>query len=376
MVEATPALQEAYPLPALLPAHEFGKVLDFLNGRPLAGFDAATEPGNDTLRLADVTAKNIYTSGLHLEPIEDVVADVSDMRHFRLVGMTMKPQEPQLDRDWSGERIVPQIRFIYQLINPRDPEHVFEQLFLHLKWDVVDRLADEATRAAQRRHFMTRLDRLTQAREAGDGDAALRAFIDEFTNARPVHAVSFGSSLTGTWIFGNLERDNATRELRPLRTVRSGIDYGFYSSVYDNDLLRAEIGKASGERKAELEAVLEFANRRDVPRSEAPGRARSTLQHASHALNAIRCPAATACTCRSMTGSTVRSRLRPSSPSISSMRLTRNSKAMCRSGSWGNDEQARRLGASMRASYLPQFAHFLESLAWTARPSRELSTSW
>ena len=258
VVEATPGLQEAYPLPALLPAHEFRKVLDFMNGRPLAGFDAASEPGNDTLRLADVTEKNIYTSGLHLEPIKDVVADVSNMRHFRLVGMTIKPQEAQLDGDWSGERIVPQIRFVYQLTNPRSPEHVFEQLFLHLKWDVVDRLADEPTRAEQLRAFMNEVDRLTQARDSG-GWRCRTPHLHRGVHESPSGARGrrSASSLTGTWIFGNLERDNATGEFRRSAQFGQGIDYGFYSSVYDNDLLRAEIGKASGKRKAELEAVLE-----------------------------------------------------------------------------------------------------------------------
>jgi hypothetical protein len=257
VVEATPSLQADFPLHALLKPDEFGKVLEFLQGRPFSEFDAAAEPGSDVLRLADVTSKNVYTSGLAMEPIRDVVADVSNMENFRLVGMTMKPQEPQLDPSWAGERIVPQIRFTYQLINPRDPNHAYEQLFLHLKWDVVDRRAGEAIRAGQHRTFLRRLDSLTRAREDSAGDDGLDDFIGDFTKARPVHAVSFGSSLTGTWIFGNLERDSATRELRALRTIRQGIDYGFYSSVFDTDLLRGEIARAAGGRKEELQAVLD-----------------------------------------------------------------------------------------------------------------------
>jgi hypothetical protein len=129
IVEATPALQTSFPLGALLDADSFGRTLQFLSGRPFPGFDAGTEPGNDTLRLSDVTSKNVYTAGLALEPIRDVVADVSDTGYYKLVGMTLKPEEPQLDRSWSGERIVPQIRFVYQLMNPRDPSHAVEQLF-------------------------------------------------------------------------------------------------------------------------------------------------------------------------------------------------------------------------------------------------------
>lgn len=257
VVEATPALQRDFPLGAMLDADGFGKVLQFLNGRPFPGFDVGTEPGNDILRLSDVTSKNVYTSGLALESIRDVVADVSNTDHFRLVGMTLKPEEPQLDRSWSGERIVPQIRFVYQLTSPRDPSHAFEQLFFHLKWDVVDRIADETTRAEQQRHFLNRLDELTRARENGAGEEALRDFIRDFTTARQVHSVSFSSSLTGTWIFGNLERESTTGELLPLRTIRNGIDYGLYSSVHDTDLLRAEIARATGDRKEQLRRVLD-----------------------------------------------------------------------------------------------------------------------
>jgi hypothetical protein len=257
VVEATPALQTQFPLGALLDVDAFGKTLQFLNGRPFAEFDAEAEPGRDTLRLSDVSSKNVYTSGLALEPIRDVVADVSDPDHFKLVGMTLKPEEPQLDRSWSSERIVPQIRFVYQLMNPRDPRHAVEQLFFHLKWDVVDRVADEATRGKQQQYFMGRLDELTRTREDRVGGDVLRGFIREFTTARPVQSVSFSSSLTGTWIFGNLERDSATGELLPLRTIRNDIDYGFYSSVYDTDLLRAEIARATGDRKEQLRRVLD-----------------------------------------------------------------------------------------------------------------------
>jgi hypothetical protein len=257
LVEADAKLQTDYPLKKLLKPDEFGKVLAFMNGAPFPGYDASKEPGKDVLRLADVTGTNIYTSGLKLEPIKNVVDDVTNMDHFRLVGMTLKPQEPHLDKDWTGERIVPQIRFVFQLINPRDPAHVYENLFLHLKWDTADRLADDKTRAEQQSYFLKRVDEVTKARESGGGEAELRALIREFTQARPVHSLSFSSSLTGTWIFGNIERDNTTRELIPMKTIRQGIDYGYYSSVFDTDLLREEIAKAEGERKTELQKTLD-----------------------------------------------------------------------------------------------------------------------
>jgi hypothetical protein len=257
LVEADAKLQTDYPLKKLLKPDEFGKVLDFMNGAPFPGYDGAKEPGKDVLRLADVTSTNIYTSGLKLEPIKNVVDDVTNMVHFRLVGVTLKPQEPHLDKDWTGERIVPQMRFVFQLINPRDPAHVYENLFLHLKWDTADRVADDKTRAEQQSYFLKRVDEVTKARESGDGEAELRALIREFTQARPVHSISFSSSLTGTWIFGNIERDNKTRELTPMKTIRQGIDYGYYSSVFDTDLLREEIAKAQEPRKTELQKTLD-----------------------------------------------------------------------------------------------------------------------
>jgi len=272
VVESTPRMQADYALKALLKPAEFDKVLDYLNGKPTPDFDPASEPGNDVLRLSDVTSTNIYTHGRDLQPIRNVVADVSNMDNFRLVGMTIKPQEPQLDHAWEGERIVPQIRFVYQMMNPEKPDTPVEQLFLHLKYDVVDRLADEATREEQQRYFLARVDELTKARENGGGEEETKEFIEEFTQARPVHSIQFSSTLTGVWLFGNLERDNLTRELQAVRTVRHGIDYGFYSSVYDTDQLRAEAASATGARKKELEdaiAALTPTTFRDPKRQDA-----------------------------------------------------------------------------------------------------------
>lgn len=257
VVEGTPDLQKQLPLRALLSADEFRQTLDFIDGKPFEGFDPESEPGNDTLRLSDVTAKNVYTSGLSTRPIRDVAADISNIDNFRLVAMTMKPYEPQLDTAWEGERIIPQIRFNFQMADPDNPDNVVEQLFFHLKWDVVDRMASEEARAEQHRYFLQRLDALTKARESGGGEEELRAFIREFTTARAVHSVSFSSSLTGVWIFGNLERDSASGKLEAIPTVRHGIDYGVYSSVYDTDLLRAELAEASGGRKDELQKALD-----------------------------------------------------------------------------------------------------------------------
>ena len=85
VIEATPETQAAFPLASILKGDEFRKLLSFWSGQPTADFDAEKEPGRDTFRLSDVTQANVYTSGLYIENIKDVVSDVSDPGHFKLV---------------------------------------------------------------------------------------------------------------------------------------------------------------------------------------------------------------------------------------------------------------------------------------------------
>src|SRR6202000_3249349 len=172
--------------------------LNFWSGKPTPDFDPAKEPGHDTLRLSDVTTANVYTSGLHLEKIQDVVGDVGDPRHFRLVAMSIKPYERQDAIAWSGLRVVPQIRFVYQLMDPRQPDRPLEQLYLHLKWDVVDRLASADVQKKQHLDFLARVDELTRAREtqAANREELLQKFIADFTTARPIEQLAFSSSLS------------------------------------------------------------------------------------------------------------------------------------------------------------------------------------
>lgn len=260
VVEATPQTQATFPLSAALKPDEFEKLLNFWSGKPTADYDPEKEPGRDTFRLSDVTPVNVYTSGLQIENIKNVASDVSDPKHFRLVAMSIKPYEKQDDIAWQGLRVVPQIRFVYQLMDPRQPDRPLEQLYLHLKWDVVDRLASIDVQQTQHREFLRRVDELTHAREthAPDREELLQKFIADFTSARPVEQVAFSSSLSGIWVFGALSRDqNPARELLPIRIVRNGIDVGYYSSIYDNDLFREEAQKATGARKQELEQALD-----------------------------------------------------------------------------------------------------------------------
>ena len=260
VVEATPEMQAAYPLSSLLKADDFGKLLNFWSGKPTADFDPDKEPGHDTFRLSDVTPVNVYTSGLHLENIKDVKGDVSDVSHFKLVAMTIKPYERQEDMSWDGVRVVPQIRFVYQLMDPRQPDRPLEQLYLHLKWDVVDRLASADVQKQQHLEFLHRVDELTHAREtkAENCEELLHKFIADFTSVRPVEQVAFSSSLTGIWVFGMMSRDmNRARDLLPIHIVRDGVDVGYYSTMFDNDVFRDEADKATGVRKQELQQVLD-----------------------------------------------------------------------------------------------------------------------
>ena len=255
----TDAVRADLGLERMLSADDFGKLLAFISGKPTPDFDPASEPGHDTLNLADVTPRFIYTSGLEIEPIRDARADVSDPSHFKLVGVTFKPYEMTDDLAFTGERTVPQIRLVYQLMNPRTGKPT-EQFFLHLKYDSVDRLAPAVVREAQHAYFLWRLDRLTKAKETLDPayDRLLAELVHEFATARPIEAVSFSSSLTGIWVFGALSRSyNEARTLQPMRIVRDGVDVGYYSSSYDNDLFRAAIAASSGETKVKLQQHMD-----------------------------------------------------------------------------------------------------------------------
>jgi len=260
VIEATSETHAAFPLTSLLKGDEFQKILNFLSGRQTADFDAEKEPGHDTFRLSDVTQDKLYTSGLYIENIKDAASDVSDPGNFKLVAMSIKPYEQQDDLAWKGLRVVPQIHFAYQLMDPRQPDRPFEQLYLHLKWDVVDRLADGDTQRTQHLQFLSRVDEFTHAREtqAPNYQELLHKFITDFTSARPIEQIAFSTSLSGIWVFGALTRDqNQARELLPLRIIRDGVDVGYYSSVYDNDVFRAESEKATGTRKKELQQHLD-----------------------------------------------------------------------------------------------------------------------
>ena len=72
-----------------------------------------------------------------------------------------------------------------------------------------------------------------------------------------MNVMAFSSSLTGIWVFGGMQRDRFGGDLRATKIVRDGIDVGYYSSAYDNDIYRTEISQATGPRKAHLQKVMD-----------------------------------------------------------------------------------------------------------------------
>jgi hypothetical protein len=259
--EADPSLEERFPLAKTLGEEAFAKVLDCLKGKPTSDFDARTEPGGDVLDITkQVTPKNFYTSGTIIEPIHDVVGDVSDPSHFKLVSVILRPSEPESDVHFQGPQEIPQVRMVYQLMSPRFPGRAYEQLFVHLDFDAVDRLLPVAERQKAAAEFLKKADALTELRERARGDVgkATADFIQNSIGSRQVQAVSWSSSLTGLWVFGILSRSyNAERILEAAPIVREGVNVGYYSSAYDNPLFRLAIANASGSEKEKLEGVLD-----------------------------------------------------------------------------------------------------------------------
>jgi hypothetical protein len=258
VIDPSDSIRDRFPLSSLVKAEQFNQILDFVTGRPFPDFDPRTEPGLDTLdlRQSNPTYAYTYTSGLEMEPIRDAIADISQPHHFKMVGMTVKPYEEQEDSSWNGTRIVPQIRFVYQLMDPKNLNRPLEQFYLHVKYDVVDRYSDRMTRDQDHFYFLQRVDELVAARDTADYDNTLATFIEEFTKS-PVEAIAWSSSLTGIWVFGTLVKEQNSDHLTPMRNIRNGVDVGFYSTVYDNDLFRAEIANSSGDRKASLQKHMD-----------------------------------------------------------------------------------------------------------------------
>ena len=261
IVTPSAAIQEHFSLNRRLDEQSHQKLMNMLQGEPVPGHNLIEEPGGDTLRLEDVQPKHIYTAGLRLESIQDVYSDVSNPEHFRLVGMTIRPYEKEEDILFSQPKEIPQIRMVYQLMNPRDPNEAFEQLYYHLNYDAIDRLSPPEEFSRQQEHFLAQLDELIRVKnwEPERYDDHLMEFLLEFTS-RPLENLAFSSSLTGIWIFGALTTShNRDRILKPVWIEREGIPIGYYSSAFDNDLFRQRLALTDDpEEKEKLEEHLDF----------------------------------------------------------------------------------------------------------------------
>lgn len=251
-------LQENFPLSQMVQPDDFKKFLNFIHGRPTPDFDPKKEPGHDTLDIRELTARNFYSRGLNVIPIKDVEADVSNLQHFKLVGAIVRPYEEEADQSFHQPEPVPQIRLVYQLMDSENLNLPVEQLYLHLNFDAIDRYASAEDRATQHRLFMQDLDQLTYIRERGDpGLIETSDFLDKYTDRGP-QSFSFSSSLTGIWVFGMLTKSfSPNRSLEPLRIIRSGVDVGYYSTAWDNELFRDAVAVEKGPRKKELLSILD-----------------------------------------------------------------------------------------------------------------------
>jgi hypothetical protein len=268
LFERTPGLAARFPLTAVLPERVFARYLDFLDGRPVPDFDPASEPGGDAVGLGDIRPENFLTSGLDVIPLGspgDVRKLVGDPNNYRLVSILVRPYQLVEDRRFAMARVVPQIRFVYQLHLPgkggegAGKGRPVEQLFLHLNFDAVDRLAPQAERDRQHRQLLDAVARVALQRGSGDPgwEATVGGLAAAHISPDALARVSFSSSLTGLWVFGNLSRARSPDgSLEPERVVREGIDVGYYSSAYDTTLFRKALATATGPRRDALAAHL------------------------------------------------------------------------------------------------------------------------
>jgi hypothetical protein len=275
VIPASPILQREFALEKMLPDEQHQQLLWSLYAQPQYGYDPEEEPGKDALDLNIIDGQFFYTSGIEMYPIEDVWADISEPAHFQLAGITIRPHQMEGDIAFDQPERIPQVRFVYQLMNPRNLDQPFEQLFYHLNFDVADRDAPLSDRDEQIDYFIQRLNDLYEPKITTVlFDHYVADFLNEFSQ-EPAINVAFSSTLTGMWIFGALTRsNNLERELKPMRIVRQGIDLGYYSSSYDNDLFRQARDEATGVKKRRLEKQLEdltVSHYRDPKRMDAHG---------------------------------------------------------------------------------------------------------
>lgn len=263
VIPASDALDQALPLSQAITDQEFAQYQAMLQGQPVPGYDPSKEPGGDAFSLNQVTTANFLTAGRQVFPITNPAAiqsAVLNSANYRLVQVIVRPYESEIDFHHPNGITVPEMRLVYQWIDPKDTTHRYEQVFVHLTFDMMDRLADPATQAAQRKQFMTQLDSLNQIRQTqpSQADAATAAFLKQVIAFKPVDSIAFSSALTGIWVFGQLTRSyNANGNLVADNITRHGLNFGYYSSAYDNQIYRDAIAASTGARQTELQGVID-----------------------------------------------------------------------------------------------------------------------
>lgn len=257
------AVNQAVPLSKAIQPQELAQYKAMLQGQPVPGYDATKEPGGDAFSIDQITTSNFLTAGRQVISIRDpksVQAHVLDPANYRLVEAVVRPFENEIDYHHPNGITLPEMRLVYQWIDPKDAAHDYEQVFVHLTYNAVDRLADPATQKSQQQLFMSQLNALNQIRQnqPQQADAATAAFLKQVIAFQPVESIAFSSSLTGIWVFGQLTRgNNAAGELVADNISRHGLDVGYYSTAYDNQIFRDAAAQATGARKAELQDVLD-----------------------------------------------------------------------------------------------------------------------
>jgi hypothetical protein len=260
IMPASEELAREISLEKLTSQDDFQKLLNFWDGRPVPDFDANTEPGLDTFSLSQITSKNYYTFGTQIAPILDPHGDVSNRKNYRLVAAILHPFESKIGINIDNKEKNPQLRFNFQLVDPKDSHRPYENLHIELIFDVVDPLATSEVQAAQRKQCMKDMDLVTAVRSSDassqEKDLAMKLFLHKYSK-RPPQSIFFSTSLTGIWVWGQLSREDIPDgALQAVRIIRSGIDVGYYSSAYDTVLFRQEALRANGDRKVEIEKIL------------------------------------------------------------------------------------------------------------------------
>lgn len=257
-IEATENLQQHITLKSLLPDADIKTLWNHLDGKPTETYMAENEAGNDLFALNQVTKQNIWTSGLKLWPINDVKKMVHNLDHYKLVSIIVRPYEPEPDLAFS-ERIIPQLRFVFQLVDPVR-KRPLEQVYLHVQFDAVDRYRDQDLRNEQHQKFLGEFENLIddKYKKNPNFENNVRAFVTAYTQ-RKVQTIAYSSSLTGIWVFGAVSRSfNEKHQLEAVKFERAGIDVGYYSTIWDNTLFRQTIKKSTGKAKKDLQEHMDL----------------------------------------------------------------------------------------------------------------------